>query len=162
MTGTLWRVSIFHSQNHDSSTKMKESRGGKQQVILVGWWYEKLRPCHSPRDLLVFFRHCVRYLMESINFPFTKSRLVRKDTDTSRKKIAGNLGRVVVRNMQTIPLTSSPSGSRVSVGILQHLFSQSVFFYFFPKTSNEKVRGIWGSTICFFKKISSWIPMDLS
>ncbi len=55
-------------------------------------------------------RRCARYLMESINFPLTKSRRVRKDGGKSGGKTAGKLGRVVVRNTQPMPLTLRPSG----------------------------------------------------
>ena len=77
--GTYRRVSIFHSQNRDSFSKMKANRGGKQEGISVGWWYVTLIPNHSPRAVVLVVHHFVRYLSESINFPLTKSRLMRKN-----------------------------------------------------------------------------------
>ena len=46
------------------------------------WWYVTLSPYRSPRDLLVVFRHGVRYLTESINFPLTKSYLTPRGWST--------------------------------------------------------------------------------
>ncbi len=103
-----------------------------------------MKSCPS-RDLVVGFRPDSRYLMESINFPLTKSRCVLKDEDISRKKIGGNLGRVVVRNMQPILLTPWSPGSRVSEGNLSApLFAihQNIFS---KKTGMTK---FVGSAIC--------------
>ena len=140
--GTYRRESIFHSQNRDASAKMKACREKKQQTRSVGWFQVTLSPCRSPRGLLLVLRRCARHQMERINFPLTKSRRVRKDEGISRKKIAGKLGRVVVRNMEPMPLTSRPAGSRASLGSLPHLFSQIVLQIFFQKNRNDKVRGI--------------------
>ena len=132
------RVSIFHSQNRDASAKMKACREKKQQTRSVGWFQVTLSPCRSPRGLLLVLRRCARHLMERINFPLTKSRRVRKDEGISRKKIAGALGRVVVRNTQPMPLTSRPAGSRASRGSLPHLFSQILLQLFSKKPGMTK------------------------
>ncbi len=95
--------------------------------------------------------------MQSVNFPLTKSPRVHKDAGISRGKTAGKLGRVVASNMQPMPLTWCPDGSRVLLGSLQHLFSHFVFVYlqmclvvylqqnncldyFFGKTLSDTVR----------------------
>ncbi len=49
--------------------------------------------------------------MESINFPLTKSRRMRKDEGISLKKTAVELDRAVTRNTQPMPLISWPAAS---------------------------------------------------
>jgi hypothetical protein len=58
---------------------------------------------------------CVRYLLQSINFPLTNSPRVHKDEDDSREKTIDEIGRVVVRNTQTILITSGPAGGCASL-----------------------------------------------
>jgi hypothetical protein len=120
---------------------MKVFRGEKQQASSVGWCYVTLRPYRSPRVRLVVFRHCVRYLTESINFPLTISRRVRKHEGISGGKIAGKIGRVVVHNTQSIPLTSWSVASRTSLGRLRHLFSHFQMNIFLKKHGMTKFVG---------------------
>ena len=114
---------MFHTQNRDASAKMKTSREKNQQTSSVGWWYVTLSSCRSPHGALLVVRRCARHLTESINFPLTKSQRVRKDEGKPGGKIAGKLGRMVVRNTQPMPLTSWRAASRAPLRSLPHLIS---------------------------------------
>ena len=92
--------------------------------------------------MLLVVRRCARCLVDSINFPLTKSRRVRKDEGKPGGEIARKLGRLVVRNTQAMPLTSRPAASRAPLRSLPHLHSLFRLLKNFQKTWTDKLRGI--------------------
>ena len=121
---------------------MKAGLEKKQKTSTVGWWYVTLSPYPSPHGALQVVRRCARHLTESINFTRTKSQRVRQNQGKPGEKIAGKLGRMVVRDTQPMPLTSRPAASRASLRSLPHLLSHFLLLKNFQTTWTDKLRGI--------------------